>query len=423
MNRFKVITISHKTANINLIGKYVPPFNADAVLLAEKLLDIKQTTHVEELLYISTCNRIAFLLVSDNEITVPLAVDLFQKLQPQGTATADSYTELSEIIEIMQGEEAVRHIFELAASLNSLVVGEREILRQLRSAYEFCNSQHLCGDFIRVLMKIVIPTAKDVYTHTKIGENSVSVVALAMQRLAQEMKTLHLHRDARFLIIGSGQTNHLVAKFLLKAGFQHFTVFNRSLPNALLLANKLRCGAFPLEQLPQHRQPFDVLITCSGATDPVVTSRLYQQITQFDSPNSPKIIIDLAVPGNVEKLLVENNPQIRHIEVEELRTLAAENLALRQLEVANAQDIINARMEEFKAVCLQRKMELAMSDLPNQVKEIRERALGQVFHKEIANLDGDTQQLLEKVLLYVEKKYIGIPMAMARKISVELAAT
>lgn len=418
MNRFKVITISHKTANINLIGKYVPSFNADADKLAEKLREIKESLLVDELLYVSTCNRITFLLASNNDADMSLAIKLFQLLHPN--APADFCAELPAIVEIMHAEEAVRHIFEMAASLNSLVVGEREILRQLKAAYEFSDNKRLTGDFIRLLMKIVIPTAKNVYTHTKIGENSISVVALAMQRLAQEMKHLHLHRDARFLIIGAGQTNHLVAKFLLKNGFQHFTVFNRSHENAALLANKLRCESFTLDQLSGYNRPFDVLITCVGATDPVITTDLYNSLTQTEAPHTPKIIIDLAVPGNVEKKLVANNAHIKHIEVEELRTLAAENLALRQLEVTHAQDIIHAKMEDFKALCLQRKMELAMSDLPNQVKEIRERALGQVFQKEIAGLDTNTQQLLGKVLEYVEKKYIGIPMAMAKKISLEL---
>lgn len=414
MNQLQVVSISHRTANINHIGKYIPCFNHDNARLAQVLHQIKADLGISEVLYLTTCNRLTFVLVRPQVIDQDSLKKLFAYLHPE--ANDEFFAELSDVTTLLNGEEAIRHIFELAASLDSLVVGEREILRQLREAYDFCNAQSLSGDTLRVLMNVAVTAAKEVYTHTKIGENSVSVVSLAMQR----MMYFHPSKNARFLIIGAGQTNHLVAKFLLNHGFKHFTVFNRSFDNAKILANKLNGKAYPLAELPQYREEFDIIITCTSAPEPVVTEKLYKDLLQ-GNPHSPKIIIDLAVPGNVERSITQNF-SVKYIEVEQLRALAAQNLAMRQQEVVKAKRILERHIETGKANLIQRKMERAMASIPEQVKEIKHRALHQVFKKEIALLDISAQETIERIMEYVERKYIGIPMSVARKISHDLVA-
>ena len=407
MNNFRLITITHKTANINHIGRYIPSFNDDPGKLAEVLRNIKEELGIEELLYLATCNRLTFLFVREAPIDNNFLVALFGMLHnniPQHCLHG-----IADVTAVYNGEDCIQHIFEVAASLDSLVVGEREILRQLRTAYEFCDQNQLAGDNIRLVMKSAIPTAKEIYTKTKIGENSVSVVSLAIQQMMQN----DIPADARFVIIGAGQTNHLVAKFLLKHGFKNFTVFNRSLENAQLLADKLKGTAHTLSDLATYTQPFDVLVTCTGATEPVVTEQTYRQLIGKDT--AQKIIIDLSVPTNVHPAVVRNFP-VQYIEVERLRSLAAENLALRKQEVENALLIIDERLEEFKLLHRQRRVERGMAEIPARMREVKERALTSVFQKEIALLDQDAQLTLEKVINYLEKKYVGIPIAVAKNV-------
>ena len=126
-------------------------------------------------------------------------------------------------------------IYLVASSVDSLIIGEREILRQLRTAYDACRRAKLTGDSIRLAIKISVETAKRVYSNTKIGEKPVSVVSMAMR----ELENKQIDKNARILLIGAGQTNTLVAKFLKKFGYSNYTIFNRSLENGQKLAKLL----------------------------------------------------------------------------------------------------------------------------------------------------------------------------------------
>ena len=204
-----------------------------------------------------------------------------------------------------------------------------------------------------------------------------------------------------------------MAKFLLKHNFQNFAIFNRSIENAKLLAAKLKGKAYRLSELPDYTEGFDIMITCTGASHPLITETLYEQLLNEEA--APKIIIDLAVPNDVERGVVNHYP-VYYIEVERLRSLAAENLNLRKQEVGRALAIIEEHLDEFKMDLRTRRIERAMAVIPEEVKQVKERALNGVFQKEIAELDQNAQETLERVLAYMEKKYIGIPMRVARNV-------
>lgn len=409
MNSFKLITITHKTANINHIGKYIPSVNANSERLAATLHHIKAVLHIDEIFYLATCNRLMFFLHTNEELNRAMLLRFFELLHAESSIPIPCLNDLLKVIKVYEGEQSVQHLFEVTASLDSLVVGEREIIRQIKSAYKFCRGQKLTGDNIRLVLEKAIPLAKYIYTHTKIGENSVSIVSLSMQKLLK----LNPDKDSRILIVGAGQTNNLVAKFLLKHSFKKFAIFNRSIENAELLAKKLKGTAYRLSELPDYTDGFDIMITCTGASHPLITETLYEQLLNGEA--APKIIIDLAVPNDVERGVVNHFP-VYYIEVERLRSLAAENLKLRQQEVGRALSIIEEHLDEFKMTLRTRRIERAMSVIPQEVKQVKERALNGVFQKEIAELDQNAQETLERVLTYMEKKYIGIPMRVARNV-------
>ncbi len=409
MNSFKLITITHKTANINHIGKYIPSVNANPEKLAARLHHIKKVLLIDEIFYLATCNRLMFFIHTNEMLNKALLVRFFELLHIDSNISIDNLDGLLQVVKVYEGEESVQHLFEVTASLDSLVVGEREIIRQIKDAYAFCRLQKLTGDNIRMVLEKAIPLAKYIYTHTKIGKNSVSIVSLSMQKLLK----LNPSKDSRILIVGAGQTNNLVAKFLLKHNFQNFAIFNRSIENAKLLAAKLKGKAYRLSELPDYTEGFDIMITCTGASHPLITETLYEQLLNEEA--APKIIIDLAVPNDVERGVVNHYP-VYYIEVERLRSLAAENLNLRKQEVGRALAIIEEHLDEFKMDLRTRRIERAMAVIPEEVKQVKERALNGVFQKEIAELDQNAQETLERVLAYMEKKYIGIPMRVARNV-------
>ncbi len=409
LNNFRIITITHKTANISHIGRYIPSVNAEPEKLAATLHQLKKELNIGELFYLATCNRLTFLFTCDATADEAFLSRFFQILEPKMPPHCIAGT--LDVVSTISGLDCVKHIYEVASSLDSLVVGEREILRQLKDAYNFCHRHKLTGDNIRVIMKMAIPVAKEIYTDTKIGENSVSVVSLAMKK----MFDLKPNPKAKCLIVGAGQTNSLVAKFLIKYQFNNCVVFNRSLKNAQILANKLgkNTPAYTLDALDSYQDKFDILITCTGANEHIINLETYQQLLNGDTDK--KIIIDLAVPTDIHPQIIKNYPTA-YIAVENLRILAAENLKLRQEEVVKAQAIIDRRVSEFKVLMRQRRVERAMSVIPSEIKAVKEKAVNSVFHKEIAELDDDAQATLERILTYIEKKYIGIPIKVAKNV-------
>ena len=171
--------------------------------------------------------------------------------------------------------------------------------------------------------------------------------------------------------------------------------------------------AFPLYALPNYKAGFDVIVTCTGAEEIIITPEIYSAIKGED--HSRKVVIDLAVPNDLDASIPEQH-DVNLIAVNNLQEVASENLKERenQLEACNA--IIENSISEFRVELRQRQMEIALSDVPRKVKEIRDTAVNAVFAKDIEKMDESTKEALEKILNYVEKKYISVPMKMAREI-------
>jgi len=257
----------------------------------------------------------------------------------------------------------------------------------------------------------VVKTAKEVYTDTLISRKPISVVSLAYRKL----KDLKLCSNARILIIGAGETNQNIAKYLQKHKFSNFSVFNRTLSKAQQLAADLNGEAFNLDELKNYNKGFDAIITCTSATQPIITPEIYA--TLLNGETDKKTIVDLAIPNDTAPEVLEQFP-VNFIEVHSLNEVAKNNLKERYDELVHAERIIEANIQEFLPVLKQRQVEVAMTEVPVKIKEIRRKAVNSVFADEISALDPQSREVLEKVMDYMEKKYISVPMVMAKEILV-----
>lgn len=401
LDNYKVLTISHHTTSLKEIGDFVIRHSNESEL-REKLHLLKKDFAIEEMIYLSTCNRLTFVFFTNIEVDNTFIINLFQSINP------DLSTEnINNKVRLFTGLTAVEHVFHMAASIHSLVVGEREILRQFREAYNNCQAWNLTGDSLRVLARMVVEGAKQVYAKTRIGEKPVSIVSLAIQNLLKS----NLKKDDRILLVGAGQTNALVSKFLVKYQYSKVTVFNRTLAKAEKLAKYLKGKALPLSNLRKYTVGFDCIIICTGATEAVINSPIYQQLLQGDTDK--KLVIDLSIPNNVAQE-VRDDFDLNYIEIEDLRQAAKINLAFREKEVTIAKQLLKEHILAFPSLYQQRQIERAMRQVPDQIKAIKSHAMNSVFRKEVEALDGDTRQLLEKMMTYMEKRCIGIPMKAAK---------
>jgi len=373
------------------------------------LSTLKEELNIQELFYIGTCNRVELVFTLEHDVNDYLLNRVIQHLANQKI----EYPEiLRKAASVYQDEAALVHLMRVSSSLESLVVGEKEILAQVRNSFDECKEWGLTGDFLRLCMNRVVKTAKEIYTNTKISEKPISVVSIAYRQL----RKLDINNNTRFLIIGAGETNQLFAKYLKKQKLNNFTVFNRTLSKAENLAAELEGVALPLTELKNYKKGFDVIITCTSATEPIITSEIYTSLLNAES--SKKTILDLAIPNDTAAEVVANNA-IHFISIESIQETIKRNIDERYGELCHAEQIIDANVNEFRPLVRQRKIELAMQVVPQKIKDIRNTAMNSVFADDINELDEQSKEVLEKVLNYMEKKYISIPMVMAKDILIK----
>ncbi|RZK20580.1 MAG: glutamyl-tRNA reductase [Pedobacter sp.] len=374
MEYLKVIAFTHHHIDLKSLGKLVICDQS----LDSRLKNLQAELPVSEIFYIGTCNRVEFVFLTkektDKEFVTKFLTVLDMGLPPE------FMERFLDNVTVFENEEAFNHLLRTSCSLESLVVGEKEILAQIRKAYENCRDAGFTGDYMRMIMDRVVKTAKEVYTHTNISKNPVSVVSLAYRKL----KELNMCGNSRVLIIGAGETNQNIAKYLNKHKYSNFSIFNRTLSKAETLAEELNGKAYPLTDLENFTDGFDVIITCTGSTEAIIDEKLYSKLLNGDT--GKKVIVDLAIPNDVAPAVIHNN-LVHYIEVESLKEVARKNIQERYNELVHAEDIINANIAEFFTVLKQRRIELAMQEVPRKIKEIKNTALNGVFADEISQMD------------------------------------
>jgi len=315
-----ILTLTHRHAKLKAIGTIVAAFEADGKL-QERLTALKETGKVDEVFYLSTCNRVSLLFTTRNEVDQTFR----DQLLPAGELPA-AVAEM----EYLRGMKAVYHLFEVSASIDSLVVGERQILGQLREAYERCREWGLIGDDLRIVCDRIVLAAKDVYSNTS-----------------------------------------------------------------------------------NYAKGFDVMIICTGSAEATVTPELFHGLLAGEDPRD-KIVVDLGVPADVAEATVTDF-DFEYVGIEQLRTLAEENMGFRRTEIKRAHGVLHKHLGELESTYRQRLLERAMSHLPQEIKAIKHTAVNQIFAKEIKDLDPDTRDLMLRMMSYMEKRCIGIPMKAARE--------
>lgn len=406
MQRYKVVTITHKTAKVNRLKDYLLTDEDTSDFPVNRLREFKESFGIDELLYLNTCNRVTFLFTNDKKIDNKFLKDLFLFINPHFNKELLNL-HLTKAL-VFEGEDAMRHFMGVAASLDSLVIGEREILGQIKNAYMNCKKFNLCGDEIRLAYQQSIVFAKKIHCDTRIGEKPVSVVSLAFRSLFDK----NFFKYAKMLIIGAGQTNNLMANLLVKNGIENVCVYNRTLSKAEELAARFKNGkALPLEKLTQHNEDVDIILTCTGANYAVLTKDIFDKII----PANRKVtIVDLAVPQDVEDEIIELK-NVDYIDVASLEKKAKENMQFRKGELYKAEAMLEEFIITFRELHKERRLELALADIPNEVKTIKDRALNLAFRKDIEKLDAGSKEVLEKVMAYMEEKYIALPFKASKK--------
>ncbi|MCF2949741.1 glutamyl-tRNA reductase [Paraglaciecola aquimarina] len=323
--------INHKTASIELREKIA--FSPDAIVDALALLGEK--TGAKESVIVSTCNRTEIYAQVDETQVGNIA-----------TWLADFHgvdaSELQHNSYLHTQNEAIHHIMRVACGLDSLMLGEPQILGQVKQAFtDAKNSGVIQGDFDR-LFQHTFSVAKRVRNETEIGANAVSVAYASVQLAKHIFSSLE---KSRVLLIGAGDTIELVAKHLSEQGVKSLTVANRTLARAQAIAEPLGGSVLTLAQIPSHLKDADIVISSTASQLPIIGKGLVQSALK-ERKHKPMFLVDLAVPRDVEAEVSELDDAYLYT-VDDLQQIVEKNLASRQDAAVLANEMVEQQVEQF----------------------------------------------------------------------------
>ncbi|MBS0582530.1 MAG: glutamyl-tRNA reductase [Proteobacteria bacterium] len=325
--------LNHLTAPLDLREKVA--FAPEAT--AEALGDLAHQPGVNEALILSTCNR--------TELYVEVeagAEDAARRwlLDHHGL----TQRRLDEFLYRHEDNAAVRHLFRVATGLDSMVLGEPQILGQVKDAYQTARSAGTLRTSMERLLQQTFAVAKRVRTDTRIGANPVSVAYTAVRMAERLFANL---ADACVMLIGAGETIELAARHLSESKVRRLIVANRTLENAQALAARFGAYAISLADLPQHLAEADIVIASTASTTPILSRELVENAIRARK-RRPMFLVDIAVPRDIEPAVAELDDVFLYT-VDDLKQVIDDNLRSRQAAASEAEAIIDLQVEHYLA--------------------------------------------------------------------------
>ena len=386
MSFLSITGLNHKTAPVELREKL--SFAGEKYEKAIK--ELKQIDDVEEFVLLSTCNRTEFIFRSEHNG----AQKVLDFLCDKGDI---SESELKEYIYELNEFEALTHLYRVGAGLNSLVIGETQILGQVKTAFEDSIEKQISSSSFLKIYQSMLACAKAVRRGTDIGKGSLSVSFIAVQLAKNIYSNFH---DKEVLLVGAGEMCELAGVHFNEAGVEGINVVNRSLDKAEKLAAKFDGKAFPLTELSKACSQADIILSSTGADDFVLTYDLIEPIVA--KRRNPLFLIDIAVPRDIDPKLNELNDVFLY-NIDALNQIAQENQKSRNKAVHKAELIIDQQVDEFKQNIFTANLGPVISSLKKRSEEIKVDELEKLFRKNSHMSDDDKKTIERSVSLIVNK--------------------
>jgi glutamyl-tRNA reductase len=335
---FIVIGINHRTAPVAIREKVV---FADPEL-PSALTELGNVGQVCESLIVSTCNRTELYCYTEAESGWSLDDQCKPLIEWLAHWHELEATDIHACLYQHSEADAVRHAFAVAAGLDSMVLGEAQILGQLKDAYRLAQSHGSTGPYLNRLFQAAFSAAKRVRTETRIGASAVSVASAAVSMARTVFENFS---DRTVLLVGAGETIALSARHLYANGARRMIVANRTLEHAQELAAEFSAYAITLDQLHVHLAEADIVITSTASPTPVITLAAVQAALR-ERKHRPIFMVDIAVPRDIEAQVAELD-DIYLFTVDHLQNVVTDNLAARQEAAVDARELLHEEVKHF----------------------------------------------------------------------------
>lgn len=381
--------INHQTAPVSVREQVA--FQPDT--MEQALQDLVAHRRAQEAAILSTCNRTEiYCNTLQPEDAVRWLAD-YHRLKPQ---TIEPY------LYTLPQKQAVKHAFRVASGLDSMVLGEAQILGQMKQAVRAAEQAGTLGVLLHKLFQHTFSVAKEVRSSTEIGANSVSMAAAAVRLAARIFSSI---AEQNVLFIGAGEMIELCAVHFAAQSPKHVTVANRTLDRARALANRFSGSAITLNELPESLAGHDIIVTSTASPLPILGKGMVERAIKARK-HRPMFMVDLAVPRDIEQEVAQL-PDVYLYTVDDLAHVVQDGMENRQTAVTQAEAIIDSSVENFVHWLETRELVPTIRALRDHAERYRRHELERA-QRQLARGD-DPQQVIENLSRALTNKFLHIP--------------
>jgi len=401
--KLQLVGCSHHTASVELREKLA--FSPDQARQALQSLRLRYPE--TEAVLLSTCNRVELYIASEVATACPSHHDVVHFLAEFHGLTADEiFNDLFE----RTGEDFVRHLFTVAASLDSMVIGEAQILSQVKQAYELATTEESVGPLTNSAFQAALRVAKRVATETAIQQKRVSIPSVAVADFARQV--FERFDDKHVLVIGAGEMGEETLRYLIDEGARDITIINRSRERAEALADRIGGRVAVWDKLAELLQQADLVISTTGAKEPIMTAKQFATI-EAARAQKPLFILDLAVPRDFEAPIGDFLGVYLYT-VDDLGKHCERNKKEREREWPKAERIIEEETARFMTELHHRSTGPTIKRLKARADELKNEELARLLNKLGDSADARMRAELEKSFDRLVNKLLHPPLESLR---------
>ncbi len=372
------VRITHKTARV---------MQMETVAFKEKtqaLNELKTIEGIEECLFLQTCNRIEIYLVAEeNKKTLTTIKEYLTN------RAGEHAKEISNCIEVASDKEALNHLLRLTSGMESMVIGEEQILNQVWDAYLEADNAKTLGPILKHLFNRAMSIGRHVRNETGINKGAVSIGSAAVELAVMLLENLE---DKKILVMGAGEIGTLVSKALARRCLSPIFIANRTYNRAVKLATDLNGEAVRFDKFDQVMVDADVVICSTSAPHYLLTKEIIAHLITKRTNPAPMLIIDISNPRNVEKSVSEV-ARVKLYNIDDLQLIADKNKAQREKAIEHAQLLLNDELVNLEEDMKGLSVRLIISEVLSETEQIRKRELLTALNK-MGNLDDHQKQVL-----------------------------
>ncbi len=399
-----LIGLNHRTAQVEIREKFtLTEFTAPETwpFLCHKrsISSVQNKLAVKESLILSTCNRVEMIVVYDG--------DYEDLLKVWCEVRGADINELRACMYHYEDEDAIRHLFRAASSLDSLVLGEPQILGQLKAAYRLSVQAGHAGLLINRLLHKAFSVAKRVRSETAVASSAVSISYAAVELAKRIFDNMG---ENKALLLGAGEMAELAAMHLMNGGIKELKIVNRTFARAEELARKIGGEAFSFEVLEECLADTDIMISSTGAMEAIIRPDLMQRVMQ-KRKKRPMFLIDIAMPRDIDPA-VNNLDNVYVYDIDDLKEVVEENLANRKQEATKAGQIVDEEVKAFEFWRGSLTLKPTILDIENKGNKIAEEEVAKTL-KNLEHLginNAELHDVLEKMAHAIVKKCHHAPL-------------